>query len=247
MAPSVLILSLGNNIHRHNPLEIAGGIVGIAVLIFFPAFNTGIDNVVFTTAEIPDAAWLSTLFRVINLSIGFILLFFQVCNIVRWAVPDSVLKESKFLTLILRGSGVRSEFGIKQAAMKKVHNLVRHAYDLHIAGGGDRTNSVSLLNYMKLTEKRENCGGFVWAWKSFLSGDVIDEEGKHCLQIKKARGFVCCSGLNNIFYFRYLDPYTASCRELGTINLCFRHFYLFCNTFKRSYLWDIFTCSSSSG
>ena len=189
MAPAVMILSLGNNIHRHNPLEIAAGILGIAGLIFFPALYDKIDNRVFKTTEIDEEAlWVSLLFRSINLTIGSILLCIQLSNIVRCIVPDNKLKESKLLTLILRGSGVRSEFGIKQATIKKVHNMVKHAYDLHIEtdplrviseNSNDRSSdSVSLLNYMKLTEKRETCGGFIWAWQSFLTDSLVDEEGE---------------------------------------------------------------------
>jgi hypothetical protein len=31
---------------------------------------------------------------------------------------------------------------------------------------------------MKLTEKRETCGGFIWAWRSFLTDSLVDEEGE---------------------------------------------------------------------
>lgn len=60
--------------------------------------------------------------------------------------------------------------------MKKVQKLVKNAYDLH--GSGDKSQSTSLLNYMRLAEEREVGGGFLWAWKLFLSGNVYDEEGK---------------------------------------------------------------------
>lgn len=188
MVPAVLILSLGNNIHRHSPLEIAGGIVGIVLLIFFPAFYPSINNRFLKTATDPDAPWAYTLFRVINTTLGCMLLFFQFCNIVRWIVPDSKLRENKFLTLVLRGSGVRSEFGIKQAAIKKVHNMVKHAYDLYLDSdqnlSEDNKNerpssSKSLLKYMRLAEKRETYGGFFWAWKSFFTDHLIEEEGKY--------------------------------------------------------------------
>ena len=38
-------------------------------------------------------------------------------------------------------------------------------------------SSISLLNYIKLTERRETCGGFLWAWKSFLSDGLRDSLG----------------------------------------------------------------------
>ena len=193
MAPAVLILSLGNNVHRHNPLEILAGIIGILVLIFFPALYHKLDNKVFTTATIEDAAYFSTLARTFNIIIGSILLFFQFCNIIRWMIPDSKLVQSKFLSLVLRGSGVRSEFGIKQATLKKVDRLVTNAHELHIeeregyfnnqsrSGPSEVSGSKCLLNYMKLSENRETCGGFIWAWKAFLTDGLVEGEGASLL------------------------------------------------------------------
>ena len=187
MVPAVVILSLGNNVHRHSILEISAGIIGIAILIFFPALYHDIDNNVVKTVDVADSPWAMPIFRTVNILIGCILLFFQLCNIVRWIVPDSKLREDKFLTLVLRGSGVRSEFGIKQATIKKVHNMVKHAYDLYLDSARDISgntieglkSSNAMLNYMKLTEKREVYGGFVWAWKAFLTDQLIEEEGMY--------------------------------------------------------------------
>eukprot|EP00594_Rhizosolenia_setigera_P004606 CAMPEP_0178953056 /NCGR_PEP_ID=MMETSP0789-20121207/8201_1 /TAXON_ID=3005 /ORGANISM="Rhizosolenia setigera, Strain CCMP 1694" /LENGTH=1011 /DNA_ID=CAMNT_0020634261 /DNA_START=593 /DNA_END=3628 /DNA_ORIENTATION=- len=177
VTPMVIILSLGNNIHDHSPLQIIFGIAGIAGLIFFPALYDGINNDVISTEKEEPLPFISTEFKIINLSIGSVLLFIQFCNIIRWQVPDSRLTKNKFLTIILRGNGVRGEFGIKQAAVKKIHNLVKNAHDLHATDSGERSHLTTLLNYVKLTEEREVFGGFIWAWKLFLSGNVVDEEG----------------------------------------------------------------------
>jgi len=103
-----------------------------------------------------------------TLGCGFILLWLQLCNIVRFIVPDSKLTQSKTLTSVLRGSSVRSEFGIKQATVFKIHRMVTNAYDLHKSkkiiqeeGGLRQTfkkvdndepsNENALLNFTKIT------------------------------------------------------------------------------------------------
>lgn len=187
MVPTVILLSLGNNIHRHSPVEILVSCIAIALFVFFPALYHKIDNRFMSTA---DDTWFSHAARIINLVLGGILCFFQMCNIVRYIIPDNVLAESKVLTLVLRGSGVRSEFGIKQAAIRKVHDLVKNAFELsesiiqddtdgNVAQGTEKKtpSAISLLNYIKLTERRETCGGFLWAWKSFLSDGLIENQG----------------------------------------------------------------------
>ena len=127
-----MLLSLGNNVHRHSPIEILVSFLAIALFVFFPALYHKIDNRFMSTADEHGFhhAWFSHAARVINLMLGGILCFFQICNIVRFIIPDNVLAENKVLTLVLRGSGVRSEFGIKQAAIRKVHDLVKNAFEL---------------------------------------------------------------------------------------------------------------------
>lgn len=171
VAPSVLILSLGNNIHRHSLAEVLCGIAGILILIIFPVFYDRINSWFISTKSVEGAEYMTTVFDVINLSIGAALLCIQVCNIIRWAVPDNKLTMNKVLTLILRGTGVRAEFGIKQAAMRKVNILVQNAYDLHTQTSEELQ---IILNYMKFSEKREMFGGFFWFWKQYLSGRLIE-------------------------------------------------------------------------
>ena len=120
-------------------------------------------------------SWKSTL------TIGSILLFFQIGNLIRFFVPDDKVKNNKFLTLLLRGSGSKIEFGTKQAAVSKVQKMMSNAYHLH--NTEEKKSKVSqrsnaLLNYEKETEKHEPCGGFFWSWKRFLTGDLLDDEGK---------------------------------------------------------------------
>lgn len=169
--------------HRHSLVEICAGVLGIAVLIFFPALYHDIDNPVFSTADVEDFKVFMPMMRKINILIGTLLLLIQICNVVRFCIPDDQLEESKFLTLILRGTGVRGEFGIKKASAFKVDKMIKNAYKLHTCAtfDGEAQKIVSknnaLLNYNKETEKRETSGGFLWAWKNYWTGELLDKEG----------------------------------------------------------------------
>lgn len=200
MVPSVLLLSLGNDIHRHSLIEVFIGFLAIGLIVFFPAFYTKIDNRFISTANQEDTFFSSSI-RVLNLTLGAMLCFFQTCNVVRCIVPDNTLAQSKLLTLILRGSGVRSEFGIKQAAVKKIHNLVQHAFELSLTShsnsvdgslasesaeivtftsdqsSNNSPSSISLLNFLKKSKRFEKSGGFIWAWKAFLTDSLVENHG----------------------------------------------------------------------
>lgn len=178
-----MILSLGNGIQKHSLWEIAGGISGIAILIFFPIWYKGINlenELGFSTTEAESDMWTRTAKR-INLTIGILLLMVQIFNIVRIIVPDGKLQRSKILTLLLRGSGVRSEFGIKKSSAIKVHQMIKNAYILHpmnVEAESTSKKTTAMLNYNNESEKSERTGGFLWAWKRYLSGDLLDREGE---------------------------------------------------------------------
>ncbi len=179
VAPCVMLLSVGNNVHRHSIPEICLGIVGIIFIVILPPLMKLKWKLIDTTLW-DDFPTVKVIVVVISLTIGIVLLLLQFANIVRYIVPDSKLTKSKLLTIILRGSAVRSEFGLKQAANFKVHMLVKNAYELHQKDETDSSqssNQAALLNFTKVTEKRETCGGFVWSWKLFFSGNVIENEG----------------------------------------------------------------------
>ena len=164
VTPTVLILSLGNNSRKHSLLEIVLAIVGIALLIFFPAFYDGIDTPIFSTKDqkiVERDNFTSQILDTINIFVGIALLFFQCCNLVRWAVPDDKLTSSKFLGVIIRGSGVKAEFALKHAAIRKVHIMMENALDLHFendddlpSNDGHRVNKqMVILNYLKVSGK----------------------------------------------------------------------------------------------
>lgn len=190
VAPVVMILSLGNNIYRHSIAEIFAGTVGIIVIVMLPnllEFDWGFMETSFRIEGERDPAseLLLSAARVTMLILGAILLLQQAFNVLRFIVPDSRLTGNKNLTVLLRGSVVRSEFGLKQAAIFKVHNMIKNALDVHVAdsnstrnGEDDQPNIASaLLNYTKILENKESSDGFIWAWKTYLSGRLIDQEG----------------------------------------------------------------------
>lgn len=185
-----MILSLGNNIYRNPIAEILAAITGIIVIVMLPNLME-FDWVFMETSyriegeRDPASELLLSAARVTMLILGAILLLQQALNILRVIVPDSRMISSKTLTALLRGSVVRSEFGLKQAGIFKVHNMVKNALDVHATdsnsksnGEDDRPNIASaLLNYTKISEKKESSDGFIWAWKTYLSGRLIEQEG----------------------------------------------------------------------
>lgn len=179
IAPCIMLLSLGNNVYRHSILEIAVGIISIAVIVVLPTI-TSIDWGPLNTTQYDDVPILKVIAFTVTSTIGIVLLLLQFANLVRFIIPDSKLTKSKAMTTLLRGTGVRSEFGLKQASIFKVHRLVRNAYELHQM---DRINDMrlakeaALLNFTTETKKSEKCGGLIWAWKLFLSGKLIENEG----------------------------------------------------------------------
>ena len=182
-----MILNLGNSVYRHSILEITAGMIGIIVLLILPSaleFNWRIID----TTTVEDAKYISIMADIFIITIAVILLFMQAANIVRYIIPDSRLTRSKALTSLLRGSSVRSEFGIKQAATLKVHQMIKNAYDLHqpdpnqkvvdkLEDEEENENIDALMNFTKVSEKRETCGGFFWAWRMMTSGNLIENEG----------------------------------------------------------------------
>ena len=186
VAPYVMILSLGNDIFRNSIVDIGIGILGIGVLIFFPALYKKVDVKVFSTAPI-NSGDESYVTESVNITIGCALLLIQVFNLIRMAIPDRVFSRNKFLTLLFRGSGVKAEFGIKQSAQYKVHSLVKNAYELHVENDSSfpepfertkmSTSASVLLNYNKVQAKHQRRGGFVWSWGQVLSGKLNSEQG----------------------------------------------------------------------
>ena len=163
VAPFVVILSFGNTTRKQSFWEIALGFAAIGLLIFFPALYDKISLPFLRTTNIgffPNDDFTNNVMDGINIFIGSVLLLFQCCNIARWAVSDDKLTSSEFLTTFLRGSGVKAEFALKQATIKKVHNMMENALDLHFESEKELSlenkdeilkpnKQTAILNYLK--------------------------------------------------------------------------------------------------
>lgn len=187
VAPCIMILSLGNNPFRHSLVEKALGLVGVVVIVILPAVIE-FDWAFLDTTRSEQNSFTSSirvLFDIVVIFIGVVLLLLKLFTIVRFMIPDKILSRSSTLTSLLRGSSVKSEFSMKQATIFKVHQMVANAFELHQDNtspmNDDDNNELSdargLLNFTKVTEKKEDCGGFCWAWQMFLSGKSLSQEG----------------------------------------------------------------------
>jgi hypothetical protein len=203
VAPCVMILSLGNS-NENSMKEIIAGICGTLIIVILPHF-VDIDLFFIRTKPPADRSeFVVALLNVTTLFIGSILLVIQASNIVRILIPADKFKNSRVLTFFFRGSSVRCEAKMKQATVLKVHKMVKNAYDLHqpdlTMNGSDMdstdtetsfegssleekenisiaTRDDALLNYTKKSEESVTYGGFLWAWKEYLSGRLYDNEG----------------------------------------------------------------------
>jgi len=187
--PFVSILNLGNNPHRTSLLEIVGGMIGVGLLIIFPACYEFDAKFFRTKPTEAEREFVKPIF-VTLIIIGSVLLLLQILGLIRILLPNRLLGSMKWLEL-LRGSAAKNETGIKQAAAFKVHQMVKNAYMLHQEVEGSRTsriketmehhdkstNAVALLNYTKVSEKTENIGGFRWCWNQFFTGQLVYNEG----------------------------------------------------------------------
>lgn len=136
------------------------------------------------------------------LSLGIILLFYQVKALLFFFVPQSAflstVKLSFFVSLLVPGMA-KSEKMTKQAASFKMAKMVTDAVALHegtLAGSSLRSSKKrmssanvaagdtevsgfgdALLNFHATVDDRESYGGVIWCWKSIWKGTIWSEEG----------------------------------------------------------------------
>ena len=181
---SVTSLSLGNDPNKISLQEIVGGTLAIGLFLIVPLFFQ-FNIRFFSNAWFFDTEDGSRDFVTLTSYILVAcLLFCQITNIIRFSISNEKLITSKFLSGLVRGSYVKSEVGLKQAASYKVHKLVKNAYDLHKdeAGGFSHENNntshaLALMNFTKTSEETESCGGILWAWKGFITRSLLHKEG----------------------------------------------------------------------
>lgn len=173
-----------------NPLIGIGGVVFFVVLpITIPFDFIWISNE-YAMANNSDG-WenLQTLFiRLIQSLIIVVLLFIQIMNLVKVIKPTLAQSSNQKLSFLFTRGTVRETFLLKLSASLKIHRMVKNALDLHFGDNKDlnalltepnqsSTNALALLNYSKVTEKRETVGGLWWCWKSYIDRSLIQKEG----------------------------------------------------------------------
>jgi hypothetical protein len=189
---SVTTLSLGNNPNDISIQEIIGGLTATGFLLITPLFVKFdfifFENVSLGTEE-NSTTELKRLGTILSYSLAACLVLCQVANTIRLVVSNEKLASSKILTMLVRGTSIKSEVGLKQAAAYKVHTMVKNAYELHKEEGesthhhhgndlkGGSTHALALMNFTKRSEETETCGGKMWAWKAFFSKSLLHKEG----------------------------------------------------------------------
>mmetsp|Transcript_177 Transcript_177/g.328 ORF Transcript_177/g.328 Transcript_177/m.328 type:complete len:1179 (+) Transcript_177:143-3679(+) len=162
----------GNDVYRRSYLDIVVGVAGVVVFLILP--------LQFSTESLGD--WKNAFFRVVFIIIASLTLVCQCLNAARLSFSDEFIGSNKFLSRILAGSNARDEMKFKSAAVFKVNRMLENAYSLHHPTHSrgevnEGTNELALLNFTKVSDKTEVVGGFKWAWKSFLNGDLKRKEG----------------------------------------------------------------------
>lgn len=185
------MLSFGNSILSTNVLGPILGLVANGLFVFLPAF-TEIDALFFYT-RFEDNIYDQTMRWILILS-GALLSVIQIQHLLVLLIPEGTMSRKAQLSALIHEGSVQAEFRIKQASVSKVNRMVRNAYDLHrhneqsserqkiqesltASNKMKSSQDVALLNYTEISEETEEYGGFIWGWKTFLTGDLQAEEG----------------------------------------------------------------------
>ena len=191
----IVLSSSGNSIYaKRNIQSVIESLVGMTTIILttIVAFFVNIQTKIFDTTNLKTGnAWAF----IISLLFGCFLLAFQVMQILRLIVPQSVQHRFEKLHRFLTPGMAHKELRSKQAAAFKVEGLINNALDLHQVmeqeplkgrkNSDSGSNSVllvssqgrALMNYTSRSNLKETVGGFSWAWKRFFNSTICSEYG----------------------------------------------------------------------
>lgn len=117
-------------------------------------------------------------------SVGTMLLFFCIQNILDRSLPKSFLNKYPGLQQVLASGSLFMERNMKQAATYKVNRMIMNAFDIHDAAAQEDDSSGkesmygrALLSYSKICDKVEEIGGHWWTWNGLRTGRLFEEEG----------------------------------------------------------------------
>ena len=131
---------------------------------------------------------------------GFVLLIDPVMSIIQRLLPE---KSSLLVFMKKHMDNTRLEAEVKRAASFKLNRLVRNACDVHkvaerdggiVQGIGTRFGT-AMLAFAKVSDKKEELGGFKQTWKRIWSRELFNDEGiwltTHVLSGNLAQVTVC--------------------------------------------------------
>jgi len=188
--PFILLLTTGNSLRGYS---IKTGILGVlstsivALLYttsydFFIFQNEGIVRDFETTTDLLEHIFFEVLDGFLFGALGF----FHLINLIKAIKPSIMYSANKTVAFLFTRETVRETFLLKLSASKKVHSMLKNAFDLHLEESKETddnsapccsTNAHALLNFSKVIERTETVGGLVWCWKSFLNRTLVHKEG----------------------------------------------------------------------
>ena len=194
-------LGLGNGLPQKSIIGPLLGLIATAVLVFFPAFYQGSNDIFETDLENSDehSEWSGLGYLLVVF--GIVLVLLQIKNILDFMMPS--FEHSKLYTLVdsIAGSSTQLAYRSKQAGIFKINQLVKNAYELHkledkaqersllksSSRDGQRSNdgstshksskAIALQNYADQVDELEEVGGLVWSVKEYFSGRLAGTEG----------------------------------------------------------------------
>mmetsp|Transcript_7578 Transcript_7578/g.10107 ORF Transcript_7578/g.10107 Transcript_7578/m.10107 type:complete len:1103 (-) Transcript_7578:474-3782(-) len=176
------LANAGNDVTCKNPKTAMIAIGGSLLFFFAPLVFSKNLRVIRQEAE-------EGYMVIVLMVIGSFLIACQLLNVLRIVLSEEAVGNHKYLQYLVAGSNARNERSTKQAADYKITQMLLNAFKLHTENKNraidlistneenESTHELALLNFTKVSVKTETVGGFLWAWKSFLSGSLHNREG----------------------------------------------------------------------
>ncbi len=185
---SSFLLTTGNSLRGKS---IAIAVLGLLSDVIIAALmNTPFDLLVFRNDYWPPYSYSSNklediFYEVVHTIVLIPLTVIQITNLIKAIKPSIVHSTNKTIAFLFTRGTVRETFLLKLSASKKIHTMMKNAYELHLGERKDTdddsltcsTQARALLNYSKVTEQTETVGGLIWCWKSFLNRSLLHKEG----------------------------------------------------------------------
>ncbi len=186
MEMSSLALTTGNSLRGQSIKTAIVGLLllGLLRLPFYFPFNAYVlkNN---TWPRYSSQVIEDIFFEILETFIELPMLLIQVINLIKAIKPRIVNSTRKNVAFFFTRGTIRETFLLKLSASKKIHTMMKNAYELHLGEEKETdddslmcyTQARALLNYSKVIEQTETVGGLIWCWKSFLNRSLVHKEG----------------------------------------------------------------------